>query len=101
MSQDNPNSSPDYQAEEKPNRLPTDQKATVAALGLRKVGATVVLPANDSVRGMVFKVKHLLEVTEGEGAVGLGSGCCDSSENRFANHPEPRTQNLQERRWNF
>jgi ribosomal protein L30/L7E len=28
------------------------------------VGATVVLPANDSVRGMVFKIKHLLEVTE-------------------------------------
>jgi ribosomal protein L30/L7E len=28
------------------------------------VGAVVQLPANDSVRGMVFKVKHLLEVTE-------------------------------------
>jgi large subunit ribosomal protein L30 len=36
----------------------------VAALGLRKVGATVVLPANASVRGMVFKVRHLVEVTE-------------------------------------
>ena len=38
------------------------QKATVAALGLRKVGATVVLPANASVRGMVFKVRHLVSV---------------------------------------
>jgi large subunit ribosomal protein L30 len=36
----------------------------VVALGLRRVGAVVTLPANDSVRGMVFKVKHLLEVTE-------------------------------------
>jgi small subunit ribosomal protein S5 len=39
-----------------------DQKATVVALGLRKVGATVVRPDNDSVRGMVFKVRHLVEV---------------------------------------
>ena len=43
-----------------------DQKATVAALGLRKVGATVVRPDNDSVRGMVFKVRHLVEVTPAE-----------------------------------
>lgn len=41
-----------------------DQKATVAALGLRKVGATVEVPANDSVRGMIYKVRHLLEVEE-------------------------------------
>ena len=38
------------------------QKATVAALGLRRVGAVAVLPDNDSVRGMIFKVKHLLTV---------------------------------------
>lgn len=37
----------------------------MTALGLRKVGAVVELPANDSVRGMVFKVKHLVEVLEG------------------------------------
>ncbi len=44
---------------------PKDQKATVAALGLRKMGAVVVLPDNDSVRGMVFKVKHLVTVESG------------------------------------
>ncbi|RYX80336.1 50S ribosomal protein L30 [bacterium] len=43
---------------------PKDQGATAVALGLRKVGAVVVLPANDSVRGMVFKIKHLVTVEE-------------------------------------
>ena len=64
MSQDSPNTSLTIKLKKSPIGAPTDQKATVAALGLRKVGATVVLPANDSVKGMVFKVKHLLEVTE-------------------------------------
>ena len=43
---------------------PKDQKATVAALGLRKMGAVAQLPDNDSVRGMVFKVKHLVTVID-------------------------------------
>ena len=41
-----------------------DQTATCRALGLRKIGDTSVLPDNPSVRGMIFKVKHLVEVTE-------------------------------------
>jgi len=45
-----------------PIGTPKDQKATVEALGLRKMGAVVELPANDSVKGMVFKVKHLVTV---------------------------------------
>ena len=65
MSQDSQNQSLSIKLKKSPIGFAKDQKATVAALGLRKVGATVVLPANDSVRGMVFKVKHLLEVTEG------------------------------------
>ena len=65
MKQDSPNTRLTIKLKKSPIGNPTDQKATVAALGLRKVGATVVLPANDSVKGMVFKVKHLLEVTEG------------------------------------
>ena len=65
MSQDSPNTSLTIKLKKSPIGAPTDQKATVAALGLRKVGATVVLPANDSVKGMVFKIKHLLEVKEG------------------------------------
>lgn len=64
MSQDNQNPSLSIKLKKSPIGFEKSQKATVAALGLRKVGAVVSLPANDSVRGMVFKVKHLLEVTE-------------------------------------
>jgi len=41
------------------------QGLTARALGLTKVGRTVVLPDNESVRGMVFKIKHLLAIAEG------------------------------------
>ena len=41
-----------------------DQKATVAALGLRKIGQTVEKPDNACIRGMLFKVKHLVKVEE-------------------------------------
>ena len=37
-----------------------DQKA----LGLHKIGSTVEQPDNPSIRGMIFKVKHLVEVEE-------------------------------------
>ena len=33
-------------------------KATVEALGLRKLNKTVELPDNDAVRGMIWHVKH-------------------------------------------
>ena len=39
-------------------------KATVEALGLRKLHKTVELPDNAAVRGMIAKVKHLVEVEE-------------------------------------
>ena len=64
MNPDSPNPSLTIKLKKSPIGFAKDQKATVAALGLRKVGATVVLPANDSVRGMIFKVKHLVEVKE-------------------------------------
>jgi large subunit ribosomal protein L30 len=38
------------------------QRQTANALGLRKVGRTVVLPDNGAIRGMCFKIKHVLEV---------------------------------------
>ena len=38
--------------------------ATVAALGLRKVGQTVEQPDNPAVRGQIFAVKHMLKVEE-------------------------------------
>ena len=41
-----------------------DQKRTVTALGLNKLNSTHELPDNDAVRGMIFKVKHLVRVDE-------------------------------------
>ena len=41
-----------------------DQKATVEALGLRKINSTVVKPDNECIRGTIFKVKHLVKVEE-------------------------------------
>ncbi len=41
-----------------------DQKATVKALGLKKLNSEVVKEDNPAIRGMVFKVKHLVQVEE-------------------------------------
>ena len=41
-----------------------DQTATCKAMGLRKINDVAVLPDNPSVRGMIFTVKHLVDVTE-------------------------------------
>ncbi len=41
-----------------------DQQATVKALGLKKTNSTVVQPDNAAIRGMIFKVKHLVRVEE-------------------------------------
>jgi large subunit ribosomal protein L30 len=43
---------------------PKDQKATVRALGLKRMNDTVVQPDTPAIRGMVFKVKHLVTVDE-------------------------------------
>jgi large subunit ribosomal protein L30 len=40
------------------------QGLTARALGLTKRGKTVVQPDNESIRGMIFKIRHLLEVNE-------------------------------------
>lgn len=39
-------------------------KATVQALGLRKVGHSVIQPDNPCVRGQIFTVKHMVKVEE-------------------------------------
>jgi len=39
-------------------------KATVEALGLRKLNKTVEMPDNAAVRGMVQQVRHLVKVEE-------------------------------------
>ena len=40
------------------------QKRTVKALGLRHLHQVVERPDNPAVRGMVYAVRHLLEVSE-------------------------------------
>ena len=41
-----------------------DQQATVKALGLHKTNSSAIVPDNDCIRGMIFKVKHLVKVEE-------------------------------------
>jgi large subunit ribosomal protein L30 len=41
-----------------------DQIATVAALGLHKIRSTAEHNDNPQIRGMVNKVKHLIEIEE-------------------------------------
>jgi large subunit ribosomal protein L30 len=43
---------------------PARQKATMEALGLRKMNSVVEVEVNPQIMGMVNKVKHLVEVTE-------------------------------------
>ena len=41
-----------------------NHKANIQALGLKKINQSVVKPDNAAMRGMIFKVKHLVEVEE-------------------------------------
>jgi large subunit ribosomal protein L30 len=43
---------------------PRDQRGTVAGLGLRKLHQTVEHEDTATIRGMVNKISHLVEVTE-------------------------------------
>lgn len=43
---------------------PEDQRGTVRALGLRRIGQTVDKEDRPEIRGMIFKVKHLVDVEE-------------------------------------
>ncbi len=45
-------------------RRPADQDKTLRAMGLGRIGKSKELTDNESVRGMIFKVKHLIEVEE-------------------------------------
>ena len=44
-----------------------DQKRTIRALGLRRLGQTVEHEDNRAIRGMVGKVRHLVVVDDGAG----------------------------------
>jgi large subunit ribosomal protein L30 len=41
------------------------QIATLKSLGLRRIGQTVELKDNPQTRGMVHRVRHLVEVADG------------------------------------
>jgi len=47
-----------------PIRRPQDQRATLVGLGLNKIGRVRELEDTPSVRGMINKVSHLVEVVE-------------------------------------
>ncbi len=48
------------------------QRLTANALGLGKVGSTVIQPDNEPIRGMVFKIKHVLDVQPADNGVAQG-----------------------------
>ncbi len=39
-------------------------RATAESMGLRKIGQFVVLPDNDSTKGQIRKINHLIKVEE-------------------------------------
>jgi large subunit ribosomal protein L30 len=45
---------------------PRPPRATVRSLGLTRIGDTVVKDDRPEIRGMIFKVSHLVEVEEVE-----------------------------------
>lgn len=45
-------------------KRPADQKATIVALGLKKLNQSVEKEATPQILGMVGKVKHLLKVED-------------------------------------
>ena len=44
-----------------------DQKRTIRALGLRRLGQSVLHSDSSTVRGMIHKVRHLVSVEEESG----------------------------------
>jgi len=44
--------------------VPRKLRAVLTGLGLRKMNSSVMRQDNPQIRGMVFKVKHLVDVTE-------------------------------------
>lgn len=45
-------------------KRPGDQKATIAALGLKKMNSTVEVVGTPQIMGMIKKVNHLLKVED-------------------------------------
>jgi large subunit ribosomal protein L30 len=47
-----------------PIRRKSDQRATLQGLGLNRVGRTRVLEDTPSIRGMIAKVSHMVDVVD-------------------------------------
>jgi large subunit ribosomal protein L30 len=47
-----------------PIRRKSDQRATLVGLGLNRIGRVSVLTDTPSVRGMIAKVAHMVEVVD-------------------------------------
>ena len=47
-----------------PIRRPADQRATLVGLGLNKMGRVRELEDTPSVRGMINKISHMVEIVE-------------------------------------
>jgi len=45
-------------------KRPADQKATIKALGFRRLNQVIEKEGNPQIMGMVNKVKHLIQVVE-------------------------------------
>lgn len=43
---------------------PSDQRRTLRALGLRRIGHSVTRPDTPDLRGMLAKISHLIELEE-------------------------------------
>ncbi len=50
-----------------PIRRPQDQKATLIGLGLNKMHKTSELEDTPSIRGMIAKIPHMVEIIEEKG----------------------------------
>jgi len=50
-----------------PIRRPADQRATLVGLGLNKMQKTRELEDTPSVRGMINKIPHMVEIVEEKG----------------------------------
>jgi large subunit ribosomal protein L30 len=50
-----------------PIRRPQDQRATLIGLGLNKMNKTRELEDTPSVRGMIAKIPHMVEIIEEKG----------------------------------
>jgi large subunit ribosomal protein L30 len=66
-------------------------RATIRALGLKRIGHTVEVPANDATRGMVRQVRFLVSVEEIEEPGKNKAGAQASSRQGGGEHESERT----------